>query len=175
MKTESEKCGEIFRRGPGLFVFSCAYCSIYFDSKEEALDHIDDHFLLNPEPKCLQQTISEPTELQSNLFDTIEEAQIDENSRESSNALKIEIQDPFFNNFISGEYKYESVTDNEEVEFIENENIKYEDTNEYKNDETEKYWMLNRKKIVKCHKCGKTMQNASLLPHLRNVHGIFKK
>lgn len=47
MKTENKKCGEIFWCGPGKFVFSCVYCTKTFDSKQNALDHIDKHFFLD--------------------------------------------------------------------------------------------------------------------------------
>lgn len=46
MKTENEKCGEIYRCAPGKFIFTCVYCTESFDSKTLALDHIENHFLI---------------------------------------------------------------------------------------------------------------------------------
>lgn len=44
MKTEREKCAEVFRNGPGNFTFYCAYCTEQFEMHCDALNHIETHF-----------------------------------------------------------------------------------------------------------------------------------
>lgn len=47
MKTEFEKCAEVFRHGPGKFTFQCTLCAEQFDMHFYALDHIERHYSLD--------------------------------------------------------------------------------------------------------------------------------
>lgn len=193
MKTDIAKCGEIFRRGPGKFIFNCTFCTKSFDSKSNALDHIENHFQLF-EISCTKQQYSVPDSGSIPSTGSLSKSEnVDSNTLAKSllsncgdMIFKLEPSDGAYLDPLSDGLGFptDHIKTEPELHFLnEIPPLEYTSLNKSASERKKKKCPAQKldarersnQRNVQCDICGNKIQRRSLFRHMRRLHSNLKK